>query len=94
MDITPIWLIGLLGGLAFAWAGVPAAIATARSGRSIGTPLSIILYILFGVIMMYVYFTFTYGMDWIITLTYLAQLVSWGMLLWYHFRPRKIITYD
>lgn len=81
------WLLGVLGGVAFGWAAVPAAVATAKARRSIGTPLSVILSITLGTLLMYAYLVIEYGFNWVITVNYSVEFASWAVLLWFHFFP-------
>jgi len=80
-------LLGILGGICFAYCGVPAALATFKAKRSIGTPIFVALMIVLGSIFMYVYMTATYGLDLILTVNYAVQLLSWGLIVYYHYFP-------
>lgn len=86
--MSPISFIGLLAGFCFAYCGVPAAWATIKAGRSIGTPVSIAWMIVLGTISMYTYLTVLHGFDPILTLNYSVEGLSWGTIVWYHYRPR------
>jgi hypothetical protein len=80
--------LGVMGGTAFAFAAVPAAIATFRAGKSIGTPMTIAWAIFIGCILLYTYLTGTHGFDWIISGTYGVETASWATILWFHYVPR------
>jgi hypothetical protein len=84
-----IKLLGLLGGFCFAYCGVPAAYATWRAGKSVGTPVSIAWMIFLGAVFMYLYLTASYGLDLILTLNYFIEAASWGLIVFYHYFPRK-----
>lgn len=81
------WL-GILGGLCFAYCGVPAAYSTWKAKKSTGTPIFIALTIVLGSIFMYAYMTATYGLDMILTANYTVQLLSWGLIVYYHYFPK------
>jgi hypothetical protein len=87
MSLLPI--IGLLGGFCFAYCGVPAAWATIKAGKSVGTPVSIAWMIAAGTIFMYSYLFGMYGFDPILTINYAVEGSSWGTIVWYHYNPRK-----
>jgi len=82
-------LLGLVGGFFFAACGVPAAFATVRAGRSVGTPISVASMILAGAICMYLYLLLTYGFDWVLAINYAVETASWGTIVAYHYFPRK-----
>lgn len=82
-------ILGLLGGFCFGYCGCPAAYATVRSGKSVGTPISIAWMIFLGSIFMYSYLFRTYGFDWVLTFNYSIEAVSWGFIVYYHYFPRK-----
>jgi hypothetical protein len=84
-----IKLLGLLGGICFAYCGVPAAYVTARAGRSIGTPISIAWMIFLGAVFMYSYLTASYGFDAILTVNYSIEALSWALIVFYHYFPRR-----
>ncbi len=81
-------LIGLLGGFCFAYCGVPAAWATWRAGRSVGTPVAVAWMIAAGGVLMYTYLTALHGFDAILTVNYAVEVLSWLVVIWYHYRPR------
>lgn len=81
-------IFGILGGLAFAFAAVPAAFATWRASRSLGTPVTIAWAIFAGCICLYVYLTGTHGFDPILTAAYGVETASWSVILWFHYFPK------
>ena len=87
MSLLP--LIGLLGGFCFAYCGVPAAWATIKAGRSIGTPVSIAWMISAGTVLMYTYLFALYGFNPVLTVNYTVEGLSWATIVWYHYNPRK-----
>lgn len=80
---------GLIGGLFFAFAAVPTALATIKAGRSVGTPASIAWQITCGCILLYCYLTAKNGFDPILTLTYGVETASWVSILWFHYFPKS-----
>lgn len=86
--MTLLSLVGLLGGVCFAYCGVPTAWRTARSGRSIGTPVSVAWMIFLGGILMYYYLTAAHGFDPILAVNYGVEIASWAVVVWFHYRPR------
>ena len=82
-------VIGVLGGLAFAFAAVPQAFATWRAGKSLGTPPSIAWAVFVGCICLYTYLTGMHGFDPLLTLVYGVETISWATLLWFNYLPRK-----
>lgn len=83
-----IKLLGLLGGACFAYCGVPAAWATCKVGRSVGTPISTAWMITVGGIAMYAYLLGSFGFDLILLVNYTVEVGSWGLVVWYHYFPR------
>lgn len=83
---TIIGLLGVIGGFCFAYCGVPAAFATLKAGRSIGTPVSIAWMIFTGSMFMYSYLLLRYGFDLILAINYAIEIFSWGILVVYHYR--------
>lgn len=81
-------LLGLIGGFCFAYCGVPLAWATARAGKSIGTPIFTALAIVAGGVSMYAYLLLTYGFDWLLTVNYSVEILSWATVAFYHYWPR------
>ena len=81
-------LLGILGGFAFAYCGIPAAIATYKAKKSVGTPIFVAIMIILGSIFMYSYLLLSYGFDLLLAINYLVQLCSWGLIAYYHFFPR------
>jgi uncharacterized protein with PQ loop repeat len=86
MNTLFVKIIGLVGGLLFAYCGVPQAYKTLKAKKHLGTPLDISLCIAIGSIFMYSYLTITFGFDWIITMNYLVEFVSWTVLVFYGFK--------
>lgn len=83
-----ITLLGLLGGLLFAFAAVPSALATFRAGKSIGVPANMAWLILGGVLALFAYLTALHGFDAVLALTYGVEGASWATILRYHYLPR------
>ena len=84
MPLTPI--LGVLGGLCFGFAAVPQAVATIRARRHLGTPMSIILAVFYGTLLMYAYLTARNGFDPLLTGIYAVEASSWAVLLAYRVR--------
>jgi hypothetical protein len=80
-------MLGIIGGCAFAFAAVPAALATWRAGKSIGTPPSIAWAILVGCICLYSYLTEAHGFDPVLAFTYGVEIASWAVILLFHYFP-------
>jgi hypothetical protein len=81
-------IIGIIGGAAFAFAAVPAAITTIKAGKTIGTPITIAWAIFTGCILLYTYLTGSHGFDLIVTGTYGIETASWATIIWFHYWPR------
>lgn len=81
--MSPVNILGLLGGVFFAYAAVPQAVRTIRAGRHLGTPVSIAVAIVAGTILSYSYLRLAHGFDWIITVNYSVEALSWAVLLFY-----------
>ena len=75
--------VGLLGGLFFAFCGVPQAVKTIIARKHLGTPLSISGAITIGTILMYLYLYMAHGFDKIITINYTVEFVSWFILFFF-----------
>jgi len=82
-------ILGLLGGTCFAISGVPAAWGVVRDGRNRGTPISAAWAIVCGSVCTFVYLTVLHGVDPIIWVNYLPSILSWGIIVWYSYFPRK-----
>lgn len=89
--MNPILLkiIGLAGGFCFAYCGVPTAWATIKKGASTGMPVITAWMISVGGILMYWYLTASFGFDWVLAVNYLVEVVSWLIVVKYHYRPKK-----
>lgn len=85
MDVK---LIGYVAGLCFVSAAIPQAIASIKHNRHLGTPLSIIITIFIGIVLMYVYMLMTTAWNLTIFLVHLIEACSWGTLLFYHVRDK------
>lgn len=86
--MTPLQLLGLVGGSLFAYAAVPQAVRTIRAGKHLGVPLDIAAAIFGGTLAMYGYLHASHGFDWVIAVNYSVEALSWGVLLFYGLRPR------
>ena len=82
-------IVGLTGGFCFAYCGVPAAWATWRAGRSIGTPVSVAWMITAGGVLMYTYLTALHGFDPVLAINYSVETLSWATIVKYHYFPRR-----
>jgi hypothetical protein len=82
-------IVGLLGGLCFAYCGVPTAWRTIRAGCSQGTPASVAWMIFLGGILMFAYLAASYGFDRLLAANYAVETASWGVVVWFHHFPRK-----
>ena len=80
-------LIGLLGGICFAYAGVPSAYLTVKAGKSIGVPINMAILIFMGTILLYCYLYLKFGFDWVLTLNYSVEAISWAVIIKYHYFP-------
>jgi uncharacterized protein with PQ loop repeat len=83
--------IGLLGGCLLALAAAPTAYKTLKAQKSIGTPVSIGLLLIAGLLFTYVYITATYGFDWVILTNFLLEGGSWLIIIKYHFLPKDSV---
>ena len=87
-----IQLLGIIGSLLFAVCGIPPAYQTVKAGRVVGAMISTSWMIFLGGIAMYSYLLLTYGFDWILSLNYISTIISWGILVWYHYFPRDVFA--
>ena len=85
-------LLGILGGLCFAWCGVPAAYLTFKARRSVGTSIFSSWMIVLGSIFMYLYLNARYGFNLLLTVNYFMQLISWGIIIFYHYFPKDEVA--
>lgn len=83
-------LLAAVGGFCFAYCGVPAAWATVKAGKSIGTPVSVAWSICIGALCMYTYLLLSYGFDWILAVNYGVEFTSWATIVVYHYKGRRI----
>lgn len=89
IEISLVQLLGIVGGLCFAYCGVPTAIATLRAKKSVGTPVSVAWMIFLGAITMYSYLLGTYGFDLLLAINYAVEAASWGIVVFYHYFPKE-----
>jgi len=82
--------LGLIGGVLFAYAAVPQALRTMKARRHLGTPLSIAAAIFFGTVFMYSYLYLSHGFDWIITVNYSVEALSWAVLIYYALKAKAL----
>ena len=76
-------LLGLLGGILFAAAALPATIRTIKAGKSLGTPVDISFVVCLGTVVQYVYLLLSYGFSWVLFVNYLVGFVCWVILLYF-----------
>jgi hypothetical protein len=86
--IINVNVLGVVAGLCFALCGVPAAWATIRAGRSVGTPISTAWLILGGSISMFSGLFLLYGFNAILTANYAVEIASWAVITYFHYFPR------
>ena len=82
-------LLGVLAGACFGLCGVPAAIRCFRVGNANGIPHTTALLIFSGALFMYFYLLVTYGWNVLLFINYAVEILSWGVVLWYHVWPAK-----
>jgi hypothetical protein len=82
-------LLGILGGVCFAWAAVPTALGCLSDGRNRATPTFIAWMILSGTVLLYAYLYLMYGFNWVLQVNYSVEAWSWGTILFYTYFPRK-----
>jgi uncharacterized protein with PQ loop repeat len=78
-----ISLLGVLGGILFAYAALPAAIRTIKAKHTLGTPVDISLVICIGTVIQYAYLLLSYGFNPVLFVNYLVGFVCWVILLYY-----------
>jgi len=78
-----IYLLGIIGGLLFAYAALPAAVRTIKAGHTLGTPLDISFVVCLGTVVQYVYLLLSYGFNFLLFCNYLVGFVCWAILLFY-----------
>lgn len=82
-----IKLLGAIGGFCFAYCGVPLAWATMKAGKHLGVDIRTAWGIVIGAVCMYFYLLGTYGFDWLLTINYSVEFLSWALVvLYYYFR--------
>lgn len=84
-----IWLLGILGNIAFAYACVPTAWATFKAGKSVGTPVALAWNILIACVLFYSYVLLQHGMDWLVLTCCLIELGAYGIVIWFHYFPSR-----
>jgi hypothetical protein len=82
-------ILALIGGFCFAYCGVLPAIATAKAGKSVGTPVAIAWMIVVGAVAMYFYLLAEYGFNFLLTINYFVEAASWAVIVFYHYFPRR-----
>jgi hypothetical protein len=85
-----IHALGLLGNGLFIYAALPEVRRTIRAGKALATPLDLIITVLLGFVVMWIYTFLSRGWDIILAINYGMQFVIWGILLYYRlFRRMK-----
>lgn len=80
------WLI-FTGSTAFTLALVPQAIRTMRLGRADDLSIPFILLVLTASILTLVYWLIR-GEPWLVYYGFIANIIVWGLVLWYRLFPR------
>jgi hypothetical protein len=88
MVTTLLKLSGLIGNILFGVAAWPTAWRTLRTGKSVGTPISLAWTIEIACFTFYAYVLGTYGADPMVLSTFFTETTAWTIILWYHYRPR------
>lgn len=83
-----IQLLGIAGNIAFGWACIPTAWATMKAGHSIGTPIGLAWNIFLACCLFYGYTLLQYTYDPILWICGLVEITSYGIVIWFHYRPR------
>ena len=78
-----ISLLGILGGLLFAYAALPTAVRTIKAKHTLGTPKDISFVVCLGTVVQYVYLLCSYGFNLLLFCNYLVGFVCWAILLYY-----------
>jgi len=79
-------LLGIIGTLLLVSSGIPTAYRTYKAGKSIGTPISIAWMVVLGLKFMFAYLYFQYGFNLLIAGSYLIQILSWEVIIYYHYK--------
>lgn len=80
------WLI-FLGSLSFTLALVPQAVRTLRLGRAEDLSIPFILLVLGASVMTLIYWLIR-GEPWQVYFGFIANILVWGLVLWYRLFPR------
>lgn len=83
-------LLGFLGGICFACAGVPTAVGCYTSGKNVSIPVFMCWLMISGLILTYTYFCCLYGFNLVFTINFSIEFLCWVTILRFHFFPRKL----
>jgi hypothetical protein len=83
-----LWLLGVTGNIAFAYACLPTAWSTWRAGKSIGTPVGLAWNILIACLLFYGYMLGRYGLDPFLLVCSATEIGAYGVVIRYHYFPR------
>lgn len=85
-------ILGLLGGVCFAWAGVPTAWRCFKLGNNPGVPVTMAWLIFSGTVLVYSYLVLKFfvhtELDAVLTVNYSVEAASWATILRYTYLPR------
>lgn len=86
-------LLVIIAGLCFGYAAVPSAWACMKLGKNPGIPILTAWMVFVGVITMYAYLLVQFMLpahhiDIFLTVNYIVEALSWGVILWYNYFPR------
>lgn len=82
-------LLGALAGYCFCASGFPVALSVWKNGHAVGIPVMSAWLIFSGTILMFSYLTLSYGFDWLLLLIYSLEALTWGVVIWYSYFPRR-----
>lgn len=82
-------LIGILAGILFSISSIPMTIKTIKDGNSTHIPLTTILSVWGGAILMIIYLIIKNGLDLIVILDYALTITGWSTILFYKIFPRR-----
>jgi hypothetical protein len=82
-----ISLLGALASILFAVSAIPAAIKALRLKKT-GTPVSLSVIVLAGVVTMWLYVTLRYGVDFFFTINSISNTICWSLLLFWGIKSK------
>ena len=76
-------ILGIVANMLLSYSSIPQIIKTIKTKKSVGISVVTSLSIIFGVVLMFLYLTLSYGFDWFIFVNNAISFVCWTVVFLY-----------